>query len=374
MNQTGFFSKALKSSNQLLLFINIALLAIALAVALIGAKAFYQLVTGPQALEASAFTDLNAQPESFKRQHVTLKGTRIIDTGASEITVRKKRGVERGLSESAHYYALDMGNNQFVLVRGVVGAHTDPIVTGWIKAPGSSVDRNTLAQLDSGPAQGSMFKNIILDETDGGTFDWLVAIVVLLATLLAIWNIVKAIGRNKDQTKFPAIKTQKLGATDVPQFVASVDVDLASTQAVKGVRVGEKFALLQKSTLVELVNFDRLAWVYNQVTKKKIYGIIPAGSSHALVLYTNDEKRYEWAVGGKEETAHQALAKIADHVPWAVYGYTDDIQTMWKKDIRGFLNAIAQRKREIQEPATTVVAPVPADAPATGAPIFGQTS
>ncbi len=357
ITSNGFFSKALKGSNQLLLIANIALLAIALLTATVGAKTFYELVTGPKEVDASVFTELNATPDSFKRRHVTVKGSQIIDTGAGEITVRKKRGVERGRSETAHYYALEV-NGKFLLVRGVTGAHTQPEISGWLIEP-KSIDASTLSQLNAGPAKGELFTNVVLDETDTGGFEWFVTFLVLVAMGLSIWNIIKALGRSKNAAKFPAVAGVPVAARgDTNAFVAKVDEDLAnSSKGPSGVRMGHAFALRHDKMKVDLLRFDQLIWAYQQVTKKKFYGIIPLGSSHAVKAFNDAGQAFEWHVGGKEDKALALLADFFDRAPAAIYGYSDELEVMWKKNRKGFAQLVAERKAQL--------APQTAEGPAT---------
>jgi hypothetical protein len=356
LTSTGFFSKALKDSNQLLLIANIVLLLAALAVAATGAKTFYEQVRGPQAVDAAAFSQLNISPESFQSRYVTLKGEQIIDTGAGEITIRKKRGIERGRSETAHYYALATNGN-FLLVRGTTEAHEKPEVSGWLSAP-KKIDASTLSQLNAGPAKGKLFTNVVLDETDDGAFTWGAALAVVAAVGLAIWNILKALGRNKDAAKFPAFAGVPANMRkNTPAFIAAVDRDLASTVSGPGdLRIGNMFALRKKYTRVDLLAFDDVAWIYPQVTKKKMMYVIPAGSDHAIKAFSTTGQSYDWPIGSNADKAGELFEKLSRRAPAAVRGYSAEIETLWKKNRAEFLQIVADRKAELAASAE----PVPA--------------
>jgi hypothetical protein len=355
---TGHFSKALNDSNRLLLVANVLLLIAALVIAGMNASTFIQQVNGPKAIDAAAFDNLGVSLQSFKTRHVTLTGTNIIDTGASEITVRKKRGIERGRSETAHYYALAV-NGKFLLVRGTNDAHGTPTVSGWISEP-KKVDASTLAQINAGPAQGKMFTNIVLDETDDGTFTWIVALVVLAAILLSAWNIYKALGRGRDAAKFPAIASQPEAVRkNTNAFVAAVDRDLASsTKGLGALRIGNTFALRQKSMRVDLLAFDQLAWIYPQIVKKKMFYVIPAGADHSIKAFSASGQAYDWPTGSNAEKSTALFETLVSRAPAAIAGYSADIEALWKKNRNEFLAIIAERKAKLAADAAAVTTQV----------------
>jgi hypothetical protein len=347
LTSNGVFSQALKQSNQLLLAANVVLLIAALVIAVTGIKTFYEQVRGPQIIDPAAFSQLDIAPDSFKSRYVTLTGTEIIDTGAGEITVRKKRGIERSRSETAHYYALAT-NGKFLLVRGAVAAHDTPQVSGWLSEP-KTVDASTLSQLNAGPAKGKLFTHVVLDETDDGTFTWGVALATVAACALAIWNITKALARNKDAAKFPAIaRAPATVRKNVSAFVTTVDRDLSA--AVKGIgdlRIGTMFALRKHYTRVDLIAFNDLAWIYPQVTKKKMLYVIPAGSDHAVRAFTAAGQSYELPAGSNAEKAAALFEQLTERAPAAVSGYSADIETLWKKNRNGFLGIVANRRAQL---------------------------
>jgi hypothetical protein len=160
----GELSKALLSSKRWLLGVNLLLLLGTIWIAINGWSTFLEMVRGPQVITTADFTNSQALPASMGRTYVTLKGIKLIDTGATEVSVRKKRGVERGRSETAHYYAVPVGNGTFLMVRGTMEEHNSTEITGWLKSPESSVDQNTLNQLNAGPAQQRMMPRILLEE------------------------------------------------------------------------------------------------------------------------------------------------------------------------------------------------------------------
>ena len=54
-------------------------------------------------------------------------------------------------------------------------------------------------------------------------------------------------------------------------------------------------------------------------------------------------------VGGrKEQPTDEMLRAIAGRAPWAVMGYSNELDQAWKKDRAGFLAAVDRRKAEVR--------------------------
>ncbi len=360
----GKLSSALLSSKRWLMGLNLILLAGVLWVAASGFSTFVEMVRGPQVMQAADLTNFQATPDSMARTYVTLKGVKLIDTGATEISVRKKRGVERGRSETAHYYAMPVGSTSFLMVRGTMEEHGGSEITGWLKSPERAVDQSTLNQLNAGPADKRMISGMLLDETDTKEFEWILALACLVGFALAVWNLSKVWRRTQQIHHYPVMRSLGDGSEQQAMQALSLvneDLDIADSSLSKSVHTGQRYALQQQRYKVDLLDMQEAAWIYKKVVNKKIYYVIPAGTSNSVQVHTLSEQSQEWHFGGKADLAEQFLIKLAQASPWAVIGYDVQIKKVWDKGRKNFIAQVLARKQELANPVS------PASSPATAA-------
>lgn len=89
---------------------------------------------------------------------------------------------------------------------------------------------------------------------------------------------------------------------------------------------------------------DDLAWVHKKVTKHYT-NMIPTGKSYAAVIVGRHRQRIEVQMSQKK--TDQLLADLAGKAPWAIYGYSKEIETAWQKDPAGFVAAVDSRRQQL---------------------------
>jgi len=336
------------SRNRIILAACIA--AAAFALLAYNAKYLRDVYRGPAAVEASTLAAAQS-PQSLPRAWVRVHVESLKDTGIEEISVRKKRGVERSRSVSAHYYAAPIGDRLLIVkVRGNEPPSNDLVGEIVELEPGVS------GSLFSG-ANGARLKEMIvpleLDTHDYGDdariLWWLAGLALLGATVYA--GIAQS--HRTDPTRHPAMKraTTWGGADEVAQWVKQ---EQAQAQAVGDWRLSEHFLLRNGTLTLDLHNMDELLWAYALVTKKKVYYVIPAGQTHSLVL--------KWGASNikvqtKEAVVLAALQHIAEHQPWVAIGWTKETEQVFNKRGNGFASQIAKARQQwMQSKATAVPA------------------
>ena len=83
------------------------------------------------------------------------------------------------------------------------------------------------------------------------------------------------------------------------------------------------------------------------MTKHSV-NFIPTGKTYSgvLVCYGGAAE-----VTGREKNVDALLAFAAERTPWAVFGYSDDLNKLFKQKTQEFCAAVEQRKRELASPA-----------------------
>lgn len=105
---------------------------------------------------------------------------------------------------------------------------------------------------------------------------------------------------------------------------------MLSLQNVKGLRVGAGYMLLRQGYSHYLLDGNDIVWAYQQVTRQKLYGIIPLGKTFALMLKTADGKQKLLQMS--EAQVKTQLQLIAQHFPTVAIGYSAQLQNMFQNN------------------------------------------
>jgi hypothetical protein len=90
---------------------------------------------------------------------------------------------------------------------------------------------------------------------------------------------------------------------------------------------------------------EDVVWAYLQVVKHYHSGI-PTGKSHFVKVF--DREGTSATISTKKKTAPELLQTLQRRVPWAVYGFSADIEQLWKKRRAEFLSSVDQRRGKTQ--------------------------
>ena len=86
-----------------------------------------------------------------------------------------------------------------------------------------------------------------------------------------------------------------------------------------------------------------LLWAHPQVTTKKLYGIIPTSKSHATVLSFADAAI---KVGTTKDQIPAIMEHLANVAPWALLGYSADIEKAYQKERQALAARVATRRAQ----------------------------
>jgi hypothetical protein len=340
------------SRNRILL----AALGVAAVIGLLGYNTKYlaEYFRGPAEV-VPADLERAASAEAMPRRWVRVQVAAIEDTGITEVTVRTKRGVERSRSVSASYHAALLGNRA-LLVKARGETTPGKLLVGELR-PLEAGAADALFQGPEGAKMRALFVPMTLDvhdyREDG---HW----ILLIATGGFLWALVYgwiAFGRMSDPRKHPAlVKAARWGGLDeMGQVLAE---DAAEAIKVGAWRLGPRYLQMSSMFNLEVHKLDELLWAYYEVTKKKLYYVIPAGQSSALVLKWRSDKV---KIDLKEDAVVEALSLLTTNQPWVVYGWSKEAETLYNRQRAVFASQVIRGKQRYeQERQAAAVAAVPA--------------
>lgn len=112
--------------------------------------------------------------------------------------------------------------------------------------------------------------------------------------------------------------------------------------AVSGLRMDGGYILLRSGFSHYFYDANDLVWAYKQVTRHKLYGIIPIGKTYSLMLKMSDGTEKAVAMGEKKVV--EQLEKIMLQFPGCAVGYSDELMAMYRSN-RSSLRQVAAAQR-----------------------------
>lgn len=324
----------------------VASIVVAITLLILGAqwRYFSNLFSGPYAISTAELAKAS-NAEALPRYYVRLAADEVIDLGMEEVTVRKKRGVERSRSVSAHYYVAKMGE-RLLIVKSKDAPGTE--LRGELRDIPGDVHKGIFSSARAKAAE-PRFYPMMLDTGDfsgGGMIALGVAALVILG---ALWYGGLALTRVLDPHKHPVLK--KLGASgnlDVLATNLQTEINSAAKLKFGDHTFTPRFVVRQAMLQFDVHELDKLIWAYKQVTQNKIYGIIPTSKTFgASINFVKDSI----AVTGKEPAIDSLLDGLSRTAPWAAYGFSDDLKKTFEKQ-RPELAAWAEERRRRPPQAT----------------------
>lgn len=299
-----------------------AVLAIIAVVAVSNADYLRSYFKGAQSVSAADVTNGLVRSDAW----IKLQADKLHPTGLQEITVRKKRGVERGREVSSEYFVAEIGD-RLMLVKGVPGQGAE--LDGTMKP----MEEKAYAQLFSDPAKAAAlrpkFVTQMMDTHDFGASagNWLpFGGFVALAAL--VWGGI-GLARWRNPHAHPAVKPFVAdGSLDAASNSIARDVGTRKFVSTGNVTLTRRFIVRQGWSSLDIKPATELLWAFKQVTQKKMYYVIPAGKAVAASL--NFDKG-TINLSAKEDKVDEVLAWVSEHAPWAVLGHSEEIAAIYKK-------------------------------------------
>ncbi|RMG83461.1 MAG: hypothetical protein D6712_12965, partial [Chloroflexi bacterium] len=105
---------------------------------------------------------------------------------------------------------------------------------------------------------------------------------------------------------------------------------------VGNIYLGQNWMYYQFGANFQVIKLSDLAWLYKKVIKQR--GV----STYHAFFYDKHGKNV--SVSARQKNVDAMLEAVAQRAPWAIAGYTAEIEKAWKKDRAGFLAAVEERR------------------------------
>jgi len=345
-----------RRANRNLLVVNILLLVAVIVMISADARYYLNFFMGCQKVEPAELTAL-ASPAQRTRTFVTVSGSKSLKTGYQDIEKSVQKSTGRVLSTSVkdEYVLLKVGD-RVLLVKADPGAEKLEY-SGELVNTEEQIQRDLLRPISaSDPQLGRMILPFTLNAADyREQGNWVLAISVPIV-LLAGWNVFKGF-RRMGEPQTTRVWRQLAAFGEPIQLSQQIETEEHQPHQMYGKLHVTPSWLLRRSLFFTWISpVDDLAWVYKKVTKHSV-NFIPTGKTYAVVLVGRHKQRTEAQM--REKDVNTLLGGLAARVPWAIYGYSQEINTAWQKDPAGFVAVVDQRRQTGAAAARAASAPPP---------------
>jgi len=291
--------------------------------------------------ELDAIGDVSTAPRYFVR----VTGSRAIETGIQQFTTRKRAGVETSRSVSAAYYVLVVGD-RLLVVKRAEGSPSSTTAEGELTAMPAELQRHLFNTPQMEAIRGR-FYSYYLDDSSFRVPGYIGAVAALILAVLLVKYGLPAWRYARDVSSHPVVR--RVAAWGDPVGIAVEARREAASPRYKGGgwRVTDKYLIRSAPFAFDLLRLSDLLWAYKRVTKHSV-NFIPTGKTYAgvLVCYGGAAQ-----VTGREKNVDAVLTFAGERAPWAIFGYSDDLNKLFKQKTQDFCSAVEQRKRELARQA-----------------------
>lgn len=284
--------------------------------------------------ELDSIGDIATAPHYFAR----VTGSKAIDTGIEQVTIRKRGGVETRRSVSSAYYALVVGD-RLLVVKSSAGALTT--AEGELRVMTADLDR----QLFNTPAMQAIrnhFYTFYLDDASFRVPGYCAIIATLLFGFFLVISAVPAWRQLQNPSSHPVVR--RIALWGDPLRIATDVEREASTPRHKsgGWLMTEKYLIQSTFFTFDLLQISDLLWAYKRVTKHSV-NFIPTGRKYDAVLECHGGTA---VVKGSEKAVDSILSFAVEHAPWAVCGFSKELDQLFNENNRAFCSSVEQRRHD----------------------------
>jgi hypothetical protein len=339
----GLIHKTVQRSNRTILLLGVLAILATAALFALSYRYFYNFALGPFDVSAAELLPLQAGDRPLK-YWVRVSGSDLLDTGMQYVTTS-----DSGTETIEHSYLALVLEDRLLVVKhagALPSLPMTPTVTGWISQLSDEEKVEVIQAVEKDvPQVAGAFLPFQIEEGNFRANGLIGLIAGGVVILLGFWGILTVIRRNNDLTTHPILKA--LTRFGPLEFVISrIEGELAMPHTqIKNLHLTNNWLVFDGKTSLAATQNDDVAWVYKHVLTRRSYGIA-VSKTYTAILYDRYGVQLTFTAGRKEADVNQMLEAISQRAPWAIAGFSKEIETAWKKDRVNFLAAVDRRKAE----------------------------
>ncbi len=294
---------------------------------------------GPFQLSANDLAQIS-DADKAPRYFVSVTGDKITDTGLQETTTPTNNGTAEATYVSASFYTLKVGD-RLLIVRSPSSPGTS--VTGQLAPIPSDVSDHLFTGINSTLSSSDCYPFYLDTQGFRTSGYWGIAIAALVLILVVAFAR-PALMRLRDIETHPAVKRARLWGDPISVSVEA-EREFNGQVRYKGASVvlTDNFAILKSFFSFNLYRFHDLLWAYKKVTQRRV-NFIPTGKTYSAILHFYGGNLTFIA---NEKRVEEVLQFAGSRAPWAIVGYSADLNKLFTKQVSAFCAAVEARRRDL---------------------------
>ena len=343
-----FIGDQIRRANRNLLITNLVILVVAATLMLSQHRTISGYLRGGEKTEPAAL----ASTPPIENTVVALDSDNVMATGYQMVKH------ESGKDTVEYEYLAMKAGDRLLIVKSEPGQH-GPHFEGALAPLPHDISSALMKEIKSERTRQALMP-VMLDTIEYKSDGRLLLIFGVPSILLAAWNLKKWMQRAADPETSPIVtQLQHRGGMMACQ---QIDSEVAQSSGKLGKAILTKSWVIAPHTFgASIMHLDDVVWVYKKVTQHRV-NFIPTGKTYAAILCASTGRMVQ--IDDKQEKIDQLLVTIAGKAPWAIAGFSPDVQKLWDKNRDALLQAVNQRRSEVVKKASASAAPSPVAVPA----------
>jgi hypothetical protein len=342
-----------RRANRNLLLVNGLIVAVVVLIVAGNYRYCANFVLGCKPVSAAELAGIQS-PDQQWHNFVTVAGSKSVSTGYQDVEKRTQAGQVVSTEIKDEYVLLRVGD-KVLLVKappdkekleysGALEYTTDPVKEDLLRP--LAAEQPDVAQ---------MVLPYTLNAANYRSNGYTMLMIGLPLLALAGWNLWKAMRRVSEIQTSPVWKHLAVYG-NAEQLSQQIEAELQPAMVRKygKLQFTAQWMVRRKMFSTWVSPVGDLIWIYKKVTKHSV-NFIPTGKTYSVVLVGRHRQRTEEQM--KEKAVNEMLGDLAAHVPWALFGFTKDLETAWRKDPASVIASVDSRYQQTKaQPASAAAA------------------
>jgi hypothetical protein len=342
-----------RRANRNLLLVNGLIVAVLILVVAGNYRYCANFVLGCKPVSAAELAGIQS-PDQQWHNFVTVTGSKSVSTGFQDVEKRTQNGQLVSTEVKDEYVLLRVGE-KLLLVKAPPGKEQLEY-SGELEPIAGQVKDDLLGPLAAEqPELARMVLPYTLNAANYRNDGYAMLIIGLPLLALAGWNLWKAMRRVSEIQTSPVWK-HLAAYGNAEQLSQQIEAELQPAMVRKygKLQLTPQWTVRRKTFSTWVSPVGDLVWIYKKVTKHSV-NFIPTGKTYSVVLVGRHRQRTEEQM--KEKAVNEMLGDLAARVPWALFGFTKDLEKAWQKDPAGVIAAVDARYQQHKtQPASAAAA------------------
>lgn len=342
-----------RRANRNLLLVNGLIVAVLVLIVAANYRYCANFVLGCKPVSAAELAGIQS-PDQQWHNFITVAGSKSASTGYQDVEKHMQGSTVVSTEVKDEYVLLRVGQ-KVLLVKAPPGKEQLEY-SGALEYTTDPVKEDLLRPLAAGDADpASNILPFTLNAADYRSNGYTMLMIGLPLVALAGWNLWKAMRRVSEIQTSPVWKHLAVYG-NAEQLSQQIEAELQTAMIRKygKLQIAQQWMVRRKTFSTWVSPVGDLVWIYKKVTKHSV-NFIPTGKTYSVVLVGRHRQRIEEQM--KEKAVNEMLADLTARVPWAIFGFTQDLEKAWRKDPAGVIAAVDSRYQQQNNKSMAAGAP-----------------